>query len=313
MEHWRFSGDEVKGKDCALRAQKELGIHRDLVRLGNLDQYKTKRVFGDGLTVECQTVFNDEIIKVYYTPPEGEKVYVEELSHPTPILEMVPQSEDDHKIVVFPACAALSYRGPYPPIEQGGIYIPESYEPYRLTFNSETRTVISSLRPIHSKISNFCVAKCKYDIISTSNPDISYYDRYFIFEDADENELFRVSEIPKERFKPVGAEESFDGTYIEVAGSAIIHDAEGYDDYSAWIIVYVRAFPNNLAEIIVVTKDSVNGFVEHRLSDVIYFQTVGELEGFFGISAKAYCGIYDYYGTPYFVGSFFNYEGEFIG
>lgn len=310
MEHWKFTGDEYKARECIKRAQRELDIHRDLVRLGNLSQYRTERVFGDGLIVECRTAFNDTIVKVTYAPKKGQKVTVEEISHPTPILNIIPE-DDKHEAVIFPACAALSYKSIFP---EGSMYIPEEYEPFRFIYNGDSKVTIDSLRPIHSKSNTVYNARVESTFIATSNPYIYYEDRQIVFQKYPEEDIiFTVSEIPKERFKPVGAVEQFTGTYIDVAGSAIIHDAEGYDDFSAWIIVYVRSFPNNLAEVIVATKDTVNGFVERPLTERFFFETVGEDSGFSAIKTYSYCGIFDYYGTPYFIGSFFNPIPQFIG
>lgn len=311
MEHWKFTGDESKGKECIKRASRELGIHRDLVRLGNLSQYKTKRVFGDGLTVECQTVFSDEIIKVYYNPKGKQVTYVEELFHPTPVLDMLPTTEEDHKVVIFPACAALSYRSQYP---EGNIYVPDYYEPYRLVFNNDKRITIDSLRPIHSRLDNMYRVDVEVVAIETSNPDVFYYDRHFVIESyPDEVKSLDITEILKERFMPVGAEGSFVGTYLDVLGSAVVYDAEGFDNFSSWIFVYVRAFPNNVGEVIVAMKDPVNGFRELPITGKIYYQTVFPDTGFAGVFGTAYCGIYDYYGTPYFVGSVTNIEPQSIG
>lgn len=73
MEHWKFTGDELKTRENIKRAERELNIHRDAVRLGNLSQHRSRRVFGDGLVVECQTVFKDEIVKVYYAAVDRNK------------------------------------------------------------------------------------------------------------------------------------------------------------------------------------------------------------------------------------------------
>jgi len=305
MEHWKFTGDESKSRECIKRAQRELDIHRDLVRLGNLAQYRTERVFGDGLVVECRTVFSDTIVKVTYAPKKGQKVTVEEIFHPTPVLDMIPLSDEDHKVVIFPACAALSYRSQYP---EGNIYAPDYYEPYRLVFNNDKRVTIDSLRPIHSRSDNVYRVDVKVTNVGDSE------DRQFVVETyPDEEEAFVISEIPKERFTPSGAESAFTGTYLDILGSAVIYDAEGFENFSSWIFVYVRAFPYNVGEVIVALKDPVNGFRELPITGKIYYQTVFPDTGFAGVSGTAYCGIYDYYGTPYFVGSVTNIEPQSIG
>lgn len=381
MEHWKFSGDKFKAKECIKRAERELSIHRDLVRLGNLSQYKTTRNFGDGLIVECRTVFNDEIIHVYYNPVGGEDIITIEQKYPVPIIILnYNYNYTQVATQIFLDCVAPLERIPYP---LGGTDNIETYKPYGF-YGKFVHAL--SLRPIATEAietfteesveeeentqdpapwtggSAYTINYCNdFTFYYTGDADtgpvlvyppdetysysylyrVDYYDKHKFSNDV------IVSEIPEgivtHRYGESGtvthsaitpymttppyeyyeaepywrafcddedhhtSEEVdiYTGNYVTVVTSAVVVGVDGYEDYKTWGVFYAVRDVNNMsvAEVYLGLYDEKTGYREYHVETANYLT---EENGFYGafLGCVGHIGIFDFYGSPYFVISY---------